>query len=230
VALILDTNALSAAADCDPAALEVVAGAERLAVPVIVLGEFRLGIAQSRRRTDYENWLREWIETVTVLDIDNETAHQYAAIDLELKRLGKPIPVNDLWIAALCHHHSLPLLSRRRHFDVARASNESIGDTEIVRSRRLRQPLGGSVDAALVEGQAGRAAARINRKGNLRVDNLKEEIVLVQGRQRTGTLSRAAQPRAADRKPGGRRYRLYSPAGSGFSAFRSETSRWNASW
>jgi len=120
VALILDTNALSAAADRDPAALEVVARAELLAVPVIVLGEYRLGIAQSRRRTEYENWLREWIGTVTVLDIDDETTHHYAAIGLELKRSGKPIPANDLWIAALCRQHSLPLLSRDRHFDVVK--------------------------------------------------------------------------------------------------------------
>jgi predicted nucleic acid-binding protein len=118
--LILDTNALSAAADRDPAALKVVARAERLAVPVIVLGEFRLGISQSRRRTEYEDWLREWIGAVTVLDIEEETAHHYATIGLELKRSGNPIPANDLWIAALCRQHSLPLVSRDRHFDVVR--------------------------------------------------------------------------------------------------------------
>lgn len=116
--MILDTNALSAAADREPAALEVVARAGRLAVPVIVLGEYRLGIAQSRRRADYENWLREWVAAVTVLDIDEETTHHYAAIGLELKRIGKPIPANDLWIAALCRQHALPLLSRDRHFDL----------------------------------------------------------------------------------------------------------------
>jgi predicted nucleic acid-binding protein len=94
--------------------------AERLAVPVIVLGEYRLGILQSRRRTEYENWLREWIEAVTVLNIDEETTRHYAAIGLELKRSGKPIPANDLWIAALCRQHSLPLISRGRHFDEVR--------------------------------------------------------------------------------------------------------------
>jgi tRNA(fMet)-specific endonuclease VapC len=118
VALILDTNALSAAAEHDPSALEVVARAEHLAVPVIVLGEYRLGIAQSRHRTSYENWLQEWISSVTVLDIDVETTRSYAVIGLELKKKGKPIPTNDLWIAALCHQHSLPLLSRDRHFDL----------------------------------------------------------------------------------------------------------------
>jgi tRNA(fMet)-specific endonuclease VapC len=118
VALILDTNALSAAAELDPSALEVVARAEHLAVPVIVLGEYRLGIAQSRHRASYEHWLQEWISSVTVLDIDVETTRSYAVIGLELKKKGKPIPTNDLWIAALCHQHSLPLLSRDRHFDL----------------------------------------------------------------------------------------------------------------
>jgi len=116
--LILDTNALSAAADREPAALEVVASAEWLAVPVIVLGEYRLGIAHSRRRADYENWLREWINTVMVLDVDEETTHHYAVIGLELRRMGKPIPTNDLWIAALCRQHALPIVSRDKHFDL----------------------------------------------------------------------------------------------------------------
>ena len=115
--MILDTNALSAAAEREPSALEVVARAERLAIPVIVLGEYRLGIAQSRHRVSYDNWLREWIAAVSVLDIDDDTTHSYAAIGLELKKKGKPIPANDLWIAALCRQYSLPLLSRDRHFD-----------------------------------------------------------------------------------------------------------------
>jgi len=34
--------------------------------------------------------------------------------------MGRSIPTNDLWIAALCRQHALPLLSRDRHFDVVR--------------------------------------------------------------------------------------------------------------
>jgi tRNA(fMet)-specific endonuclease VapC len=118
VALILDTNALSAVADGEVSAMKLVAGAERLAVPVIVLGEYRLGIAQSRHRESYESWLREWIAAVVVLSVDEETTHSYSRIGLELKKKGKPIPANDLWIAALCRQHSWPLLSRDRHFDL----------------------------------------------------------------------------------------------------------------
>lgn len=118
MALILDTNALSAATDCEPAALKIVASAESLIVPVIVLGEYRFGIAQSRYRKDYEDWLRDWLAAVKILDVDERTSHHYAMICLELKELGKPIPTNDLWIASLCRQHSLSLLSRDRQFDV----------------------------------------------------------------------------------------------------------------
>jgi tRNA(fMet)-specific endonuclease VapC len=118
VALILDTNALSAAAEREASAMQVVASAPVLAVPVIVLGEYRMGIAQSRHRGAYERWLQDWIAAVRVLEIDEETTVSYAAIGLELKKKGKPIPSNHLWIAALCRQHGLPLVSRDRHFDV----------------------------------------------------------------------------------------------------------------
>ncbi|HEV2421252.1 MAG TPA: type II toxin-antitoxin system VapC family toxin [Candidatus Acidoferrales bacterium] len=115
--MILDTNALSAAADGEAAALNILARADRVALPVIVLGEYRLGIAQSRQREIYENWLSECVAAVDILEIEEATSHHYATIALELKRVGKPIPTNDIWIGALCRQHSLPLLSRDRHFD-----------------------------------------------------------------------------------------------------------------
>lgn len=116
--MILDTNALSAAAETEPSALQAIAQAESIAVPVVVLGEFRMGISQSRHRATYAAWLDEWVEATTVLNIDEETAKHYAAIGIELKRNGTPIPTNDLWIAALCRQHSLAILSRDRHFDL----------------------------------------------------------------------------------------------------------------
>jgi tRNA(fMet)-specific endonuclease VapC len=116
--MILDTNALSAAADDDPAVAAILAGVDQVAIPVIVLGEYRFGIAQSRNHDSYENWLTGLLRDCTVLDVNEQTTHYYAEITLELKRKGKPIPTNDIWIAALCRQHSLPLLSRDRHFDL----------------------------------------------------------------------------------------------------------------
>ena len=116
--MILDTNALSAVADDDRDAIAFLARADQMAIPVIVLGEYRHGIAQSRHRASYENWLAGLLHDCLVLDIQEPTTHCYAEIVLELKRKGKPIPTNDIWIAALCRQHSLPLLSRDRHFDL----------------------------------------------------------------------------------------------------------------
>jgi len=123
--MILDTNALSAAADDDPGVAAVLASAEQMAIPVIVLGEYRHGIAQSRNRASYESWLAGLLNDCWVLDVNEPTTHYYAEISLELKRKGKPIPTNDIWIAALCRQHALPLLSRDRHFDLV-AGNKRI--------------------------------------------------------------------------------------------------------
>lgn len=118
--MILDTNALSAYADEDPALFPVVES-RRLFLPAIVLGEYLSGIAISRNRAKYQAWLELFIADCTVLDITQETSRHYAILVLELRKIGKPIPANDLWIAALCRQHSLPLLSRDHHFDVVPA-------------------------------------------------------------------------------------------------------------
>lgn len=115
--MILDTNALSAIADYQPDATKLFRTAELVGIPVIVLGEFRFGILRSRRRLDYEEWLAQSLRWCRVLDVNDQTASIYAAIRVELRETGTPIPSNDLWIAALCRQHSLTLLSRDRHFD-----------------------------------------------------------------------------------------------------------------
>ena len=115
--MIVDTNALSAIADGHPDVVPVLARGDQVAIPVIVLGEYRFGIAQSRHRTAYENWLAEFVRDCIIFDVNDSTGIRYAEITLELKRAGKPVPSNDLWIAALCRQHSEPLLSRDRHFD-----------------------------------------------------------------------------------------------------------------
>ena len=124
--MILDTNALSAAADNDAAVIALLARADQVAIPVIVLGEYRYGIAQSRNRASYATWLKGLLHDCLVLDINEPTTQYYAEIIVELKRKGTPIPTNDIWIAALCRQHGLPLLSRDRHFDSV-AGNKRIG-------------------------------------------------------------------------------------------------------
>lgn len=116
--MILDTNGLSALAEGDPAIEPLLRKASQIALPVIVLGEYRYGIAHSRDRQRYEQWLNESLPAFEVLDIDERTSIPYAIVRTELKKAGTPIPSNDVWIAALCRQHALPLLSRDRHFDL----------------------------------------------------------------------------------------------------------------
>ncbi|MGA9904698.1 MAG: type II toxin-antitoxin system VapC family toxin [Terriglobales bacterium] len=116
--MILDTNGLSAFADGDLGLEPILQRASEVAVPVIVLGEYRYGIQQSRDRQRYEKWLTESIRNFQVLDVNEETAIFYAALRSELKRAGTPIPSNYVWIAALCRQHSFSLISRDRHFDL----------------------------------------------------------------------------------------------------------------
>jgi tRNA(fMet)-specific endonuclease VapC len=116
--MILDTNALSAIADGEAGPAAALREAGVAAIPVIVLGEYRFGIAHSKHREDYENWLDANLPACRILDITDLTAIVYAGVRLALKRAGTPIPANDAWIAALCLQHHLPLLSRDRHFDL----------------------------------------------------------------------------------------------------------------
>ena len=88
-----------------------------MAIPVIVLGEYQYGIAQSRHRLRYAEWLAKLVANCRVLRIDEATASEYATIRGELKRAGQPIPANDVWIAALARQHAMPVISRDEHFD-----------------------------------------------------------------------------------------------------------------
>lgn len=115
--MIVDTNALSAFADGSSLAIAALQSAGEVSVPVIVLGEFRYGITHSRRHREYEAWLEQYLAAFRVLEVTNETAVEYALLRSELRHLGRPIPANDVWIAALCRQHDLPLLSRDAHFD-----------------------------------------------------------------------------------------------------------------
>ena len=115
--MILDTNALSAFIDGEPAVGARLSGEARVAIPVVVLGEFRYGIAGSRHRRAYEQWLDDHLPEFEILTVTEPATLTYAQIRSALKKLGRPIPANDVWIAALALQFRLPVLSRDEHFD-----------------------------------------------------------------------------------------------------------------
>jgi predicted nucleic acid-binding protein len=117
LAVILDTNALSAWCDDDRALLSVLPFDRPLYLAVIVLGEYRFGIQVTRDRTARQTWLAQMEAALPVLDADSETARHYAEVREELRKAKTPIPENDIWIAALARQHQLALISRDAHFD-----------------------------------------------------------------------------------------------------------------
>jgi len=116
VAVIFDTNALSAFADGDEKLLRALENEHELALPAIVLGEYLYGVHQSRLRATYQAWVKASLPLFILLPVVRETAERYAEIRHELKAAGTPIPTNDLWIAALARHHRMRLVTRDGHF------------------------------------------------------------------------------------------------------------------
>ena len=116
--MILDTNALSAWAEGDPACREPFLSAERIVVPVVVLGEYLFGIRQSRFRQRYEAWLSLHLPSAELYPVTPKAAGMYADARLWLKAKGTPIPSNDLWIAATALERDMPVLSKDAHFDL----------------------------------------------------------------------------------------------------------------
>jgi tRNA(fMet)-specific endonuclease VapC len=115
--VILDTNVISAMAERDTALERVLPDVASQFIPVICLGEYRAGIIQSKVRKELERWLDQLEQSRTVLCLERDTSHHYASIIADLRRRGRMIPINDVWIAALALQHNSPVLSRDAHFD-----------------------------------------------------------------------------------------------------------------
>ena len=87
------------------------------AIAAIVLGEQEFGIQNSKQHQKHSNQLKDFMTGVDVVKIDKETAVWYGKIKTELRKPGKPIPENDIWIAALSLQHNLTLVTNDAHFD-----------------------------------------------------------------------------------------------------------------
>jgi tRNA(fMet)-specific endonuclease VapC len=119
VRIALDTNRYVDLCKGVAQTAEIVATAEEVFLPFVVLAELRAGFAFGRRSAENERVLRLFLlkAGVRVLYADEQTTHHYAAVFRQLRRQGSPIPTNDIWIAALVLQHSLVLHARDRHFD-----------------------------------------------------------------------------------------------------------------
>jgi tRNA(fMet)-specific endonuclease VapC len=118
----LDTSAYSHFRRGRTEAVAAIEAARGVAVPAVVLGElragFRLGSLAERNEADLRRFLAH--PAVSVLDVDEEAATHYAELVVDLRRAGRPLPTNDVWIAALALRDGATVLTYDAHFEAMR--------------------------------------------------------------------------------------------------------------
>ena len=113
----LDTNAAISILNGEEHVIARTRHQTQVYLPLPVVGELLFGALNSQRAEANLARIQELFERSTILDMGAETASQYAQTRLALKRQGRPIPENDVWIAALCIQHHLSLITDDRHFE-----------------------------------------------------------------------------------------------------------------
>jgi tRNA(fMet)-specific endonuclease VapC len=114
--VLLDTNIVVALFKDDPAVHEHLSQYPRVLPSVVALGELYFGAQKSSRLDKQLRQINRFLTRVAVLKSSAETAYEYGKIRNELRLKGRPIPENDIWIAAAARQHDLVLVSRDRHF------------------------------------------------------------------------------------------------------------------
>lgn len=116
--LLIDTNVYVAFKRNEPDVIELFQQAESIAVNTIVLGELLAGFKGGVRETANRNELDQFLDSprVTLFTLDESSADFFALVFNNLKQTGKPIPTNDIWIAASAMQHGRTLATLDSHF------------------------------------------------------------------------------------------------------------------
>ncbi len=109
--LALDTNAYRALDDGNQVLAARLEAASSIGLPVIVMGEISHAIFYGSKSQQNSERLERFLISprVEVLHITAETPRIFGEIATELRRAGKPIQQDDMWIAALCKQYGYTL-------------------------------------------------------------------------------------------------------------------------
>jgi tRNA(fMet)-specific endonuclease VapC len=114
---LLDTNIIIALFDEDKKVINRVNQAREVYLPAIVIGELYYGAYYSKREEENVRKIDNLRTEVSILHCDDSTATIYGQVKTPPRKKGKPIPENDLWIAATALQYDLTLAARDSHFD-----------------------------------------------------------------------------------------------------------------
>lgn len=114
--VLLDTSVLIGLLRGDPAIAAKLGEVEAVYTNVVALGELLYGARRSGRSEANRAVVERLAGDLTVLACDRGTASAYARLKDDLRVRGRPIPDNDLWVAASAEQHGLTLVARDEHF------------------------------------------------------------------------------------------------------------------
>jgi len=116
--LLIDTNIYSYALRGDNDVVEILRKAEEIGFSVISIGElltgFKGGGKEQKNREELENFLDS--PRVVVYSVNEDTSEFYAEILNNLRQIGRPVPTNDIWIAAVAFQNGLRLFTKDIYF------------------------------------------------------------------------------------------------------------------
>lgn len=116
--IILDTNVYVSFKKNDPAILEVIRSAEVIGISPIVIGELIAGFDGGSKSKQNKIELQRFLESsrITVYPITLDTSQFFSQVFCSLRNKGKPIPTNDMWIAAQALEHGCVICTHDKHF------------------------------------------------------------------------------------------------------------------
>jgi tRNA(fMet)-specific endonuclease VapC len=102
VRVLIDTSAYAHLRRGHPPVVEILARAEIVLVSTITLGELEAGFLLGNRPEENRIGLQDFLSEsfVRVLEVTADVARRYGRLFARLRNAGRPLPINDVWIAA----------------------------------------------------------------------------------------------------------------------------------
>ena len=117
--ILIDTNIYTHALRGEQETISVLQQVQEIGICSISIGELLSGFKAGTRGKKNREELAEFLDAprVKIFGIDEDTAEFYATILDELRKKGKPVPTNDIWIASVAFQYGFPLFTKDRHFE-----------------------------------------------------------------------------------------------------------------
>lgn len=113
---LLDTNIVIEVFSGNQEVADRISDLEGFFISATVLGELYVGVNRVANKIKHQKKLLNFLRLCEVILIDTATSEKFGELSAYLYKKGKPIPSNDIWIAASAIQHNLILITMDKHF------------------------------------------------------------------------------------------------------------------